>query len=219
MLLIWTNTFRILQTAQAKGELNPSSWNFRLQSFGDSPLRVQSRKSKRFFGEGGYPDGKNLPEIVYDTRSESKISYGQAEYFKTQLALIGIRLKIIKNTFKGFLEKSRTGHLQFFQDGWTLDYPDAENIYQLLISANLPPGPNSSYYISPELDKMYEKINKLPDGDEKKELIIKMEKLVNDDLPWIMQYYSRNFILYHDYVKNYRPDDLIWNYTKYLRVK
>ncbi len=183
------------------------------------PYEYNLDKAKEFLAKAGYPEGKNLPEIIYDTRAESKISYAQAEYFKAQLALIGIRLKIIKNTFKEFLEKSRTGHLQFFQDGWTLDYPDAENIYQLLISTNLPPGPNSSYYISPELDKMYEKISKLPDGDEKKELIIKMEKLVNDDLPWIMQYYSRNFILYHDYVKNYRPDDLIWNYTKYLRVK
>lgn len=183
------------------------------------PYEYNLDKAKEFLAKAGYPEGKNLPEIVYDTRAESKISYAQAEYFKAQLALIGIRLKIIKNTFKEFLEKSRTGHLQFFQDGWTLDYPDTENVYQLLISTNLPPGPNASYYISPELDKMYEKMSKLPDGDEKKELIIKIEKLVNDDLPWIMQYYSRNFILYHDYVKNYRPDDLIWNYTKYLRVK
>jgi ABC-type transport system substrate-binding protein len=183
------------------------------------PYEYNLDKAKEFLAKAGYPEGKNLPEIVYDTRAESKISYAQAEYFKAQLALIGIKLKIIKNTFKEFLDKSRTGHLQFFQDGWTLDYPDAENIYQLLISTNLPPGPNSSYYIKPELDKMYEKISKLPDGDEKKDLIIKMENLVNGDLPWIMQYYSRNFILYHDYVKNYRPDDLIWNYTKYLRVK
>ena len=183
------------------------------------PYEYNLEKAKDFLVKAGYPEGKNLPEIVYDTRAESKISYAQAEYFKEQLALVGIRIKIVKNTFKEFLEKSRTGHLQFFQDGWTLDYPDAENIYQLLISTNFPPGPNSSYYLSPELDKMYEKISKLPDGDEKKALIIKMEKLVNDDLPWVMQYYSRNFILYHDYVKNYRPDDLIWNYTKYLRVK
>ncbi len=183
------------------------------------PYEYDLEKAKEFLAKAGYPEGKNLPEIIYDTRGEAKNSYAQAEYFKNQLALIGIKLKIVPNTFKGFLEKSRIGQLQFFQDGWTLDYPDAENVYQLLISTNLPPGPNISQYNKPEMDRMYENLIKLADGDEKKALIIKMEKLVNDDLPWIMQHYSRNFILYHDYLKNYRPDDLILNYAKYLRVK
>jgi len=183
------------------------------------PYNYDVTKAKEFLAKAGYPNGKNLPEIVYDTRAESKISHQQAEYFKEQLAVIGIRLKIVKNNFRQYLEKSRTGHLQFFQDGWTLDYPDAENIFQLLTSDNHPPGPNASFYTNPEVDAMYAKVSKLPDGDEKKALVSKMEKIVNDDLPWIMQYYSRNFILYHDYVKNYRPSDLVWSYPKYLRVK
>lgn len=183
------------------------------------PYEYNLEKAKDFLVKAGYPEGKNLPEIVYDTRSESKISYDQAEYFKNQLALVGIKLKIVKNKFNEYLEKSRTGHVQFFQDGWTLDYPDAENVFQLLNSSNYPPGPNSSFYTHPEMNAMYEKMSKLSDGDEKKELILKMTKMVNDDIPWVMQYYSRNFILYRDYVKNYRPSDLIWNYPKYLRVK
>ncbi len=183
------------------------------------PYEYNLDKARDFLTKAGYPGGKNLPELIYDTRAESKISHDQAEYFKSQLALIGIKLRIVKNNFKQYLEKSRTGHLQFFQDGWTLDYPDAENIFQLLISVNHPPGPNSSFYNSPELDSLYEKLSKMPEGEEKKALILKMEKMVNDDVPWVMQYYSRNFILYHDYVKNYRPSDLVWNYPKYLRVR
>ncbi len=183
------------------------------------PYSYDLNKAKDFLAKAGYPNGKNLPEIVYDTRAESKISHQQAEYFKQQLALIGIRLKVVKNNFKQYLEKSRTGHLQFFQDGWTLDYPDAENIFQLLISDNHPPGPNASFFSRPEVNMLYQKVAKLPDGDEKKALINKMEKIINDDLPWIMQYYSRNFILYNEYVKNYRPSDLVWSYPKYVRVK
>ncbi|MFA6237361.1 MAG: ABC transporter substrate-binding protein [Bacteriovorax sp.] len=175
--------------------------------------------AKDFLVKAGYPNGKNLPELVYDTRAESKISHDQAEFFKDQLAQIGIKLKIVKNNFKQYLEKSRTGHLQFFQDGWTLDYPDAENVFQLLVSANYPPGPNASFYTNKEFNTMYDRLIKLPEGEEKKKLILAMEKKVNEDLPWIMQYYSRNFILYHDNVKNYRPSDLVWSYPKYLRIK
>ncbi len=183
------------------------------------PYDYNREAAKELLAKAGYPNGKNLPEIVYDTRAKSKISSDQAEFFKNQLAQIGIKVRIVKNDFKEYLEKSRSGHLQFFQDGWTLDYPDAENIFQLLVSTNYPPGPNASFYTNKAFNQMYTRLIKLPDGPEKKNLIIKMEKEVNHDLPWIMQYYSRNFILYHDNVKNYRPSDLIWSYPKYLRVR
>ena len=176
-------------------------------------------KARDFLAKAGYPNGVNLPELAYDTRAESKISSDQAEFFKQQLAQIGIKVKIVQNNFKQYLEKSRTGHLQFFQDGWTLDYPDAENVYQLLVSANFPPGPNASSYSNKEFNQLYDRLSKLPDGDEKKKITLQMEKIVNFDIPWIMQYYSRNFILYHDNVKNYRPSDLVWSYPKYLRVR
>ena len=183
------------------------------------PYDFNREIAKSYLVKAGYPNGKNLPELVYDTRAKSKISSDQAEFFKDQLAQIGIKVRIVKNDFKGYLEKSRTGHLQFFQDGWTLDYPDAENVFQLLVSANYPPGPNASFFTNKSFNQMYDRLIKLPDGTEKKELITKMEKVVNEDLPWIMQYYSRNFILYRDYVKNYRPSDLVWSYPKYIRVK
>lgn len=183
------------------------------------PYEYNRETAKAFLNKAGYPNGKNLPEIIYDTRAESKISNDQAEFFKEQLAQIGIRLKIVKNNFKQFLEKSRTGHLQFFQDGWTLDYPDAENVFQLLVSTNYPPGPNASFYTNKNFNQMYDSLIKLPDGEAKRKIITNMEKEVNGDIPWIMQYYSRNFILYHDHVKNYRPSDLVWSYPKYLRVK
>ncbi|MDD4973022.1 MAG: ABC transporter substrate-binding protein [Bacteriovorax sp.] len=183
------------------------------------PYEYNREVAKDLLAKAGYPNGKNMPELVYDTRAESKISNDQAEFFKEQLSQIGIKVKIVKNNFKQYLEKSRTGRLQFFQDGWTLDYPDAENVLQLLVSTNYPPGPNASFYTNKAFNKMYDRLVILPDGIEKKKIITNMEKEVNRDIPWIMQYYSRNFILYHDYVKNYRPSDLVWSYPKYLRVK
>lgn len=183
------------------------------------PYQYNIEKAKEYLAKAGFPAGKGLPELTYDTRAESKISIDQAVFFQTELAKIGIKLKIVTNNFKTFLEKSRTGHLQFFQDGWTLDYPDSENVFQLLTTTNFPPGPNASFFNKKEMNDSYNKLSQLQDGDEKKKLIGKMETIVNDELPWIMQYYSRNFILLHDEVKNLRPSDLIWSYPKYIRLK
>jgi ABC-type transport system substrate-binding protein len=183
------------------------------------PYSYNIKKAKEFLVLAGYPEGLNLPEIIYDTREETKQNYDQADFFKQELAKVGIKLKIVKNNFPQFLEKARTGKVQFFQDGWTLDYPDAENIFQLLISSNYPPGPNASFYTNKNLDIMYKQLVKMTDGNDKKKLIKNMEKLIEDDVPWIMQYYSRNYILYNDSVKNFRPSDLIWSYPKYIRLK
>jgi ABC-type transport system substrate-binding protein len=183
------------------------------------PYSYDPVRARDFLTKAGFPNGKNLPEFIYDTREETKISLDQANFFKQELAQIGIKLKVVPNDFKQFLEKSRTGRLQFFQDGWTLDYPDAENVFQLLTSVNYPPGPNASFYTNKNIDIMYQKLSNLPDGTEKKNLIKKMESIIQNDLPWIMQSYARNFILYHDSVKNFRQSDLLGNYPKYIRLK
>jgi oligopeptide transport system substrate-binding protein len=183
------------------------------------PYEYNLEKAKKYLKMAGFPDGKNLPEILYDTRSESKISMEQAQFFADELSKVGIKLKIIKNKFNTFLEKSKTNHLQFFQDGWTLDFPDAENVFLLLITSNYPPGPNTSYFSNSEYNKLYSRLTQIQDGDEKKQLISTLEKIVDEEVPWIMQYYSRTFMLYHDNVKNFRSSDLIWNYPKYIRLK
>ena len=68
-----------------------------------------------------------------------------------------------------------------------LDYPDAENVLQLLSSQNLPPAQNYFNY-------------------------------VNADLPWVMQYYARNYILSHKYLKNFMYSDIIYNNIKHLKI-
>jgi len=183
------------------------------------PFKHDVELAKEYLAKAGYPGGKGLPPLTYDVRGSETIQRQMGEYIKQELAQIGIQINVNLNSFPAFLEKSRKGELQFWQGGWVLDYPDAENVLQLLNSANLPPGPNSSQYENAEFDALFEKLRTLEDGAEKFELMKKMEEIVNKDLPWVMQYYSRNYILSHDYLKNYRYSDIISNYIKYLKIQ
>jgi len=175
--------------------------------------------AKKFLAEAGYPNGKGLPALTYDVRGVSATNRQQADFIKSELGKIGIEVQIALNTFPAFLEKARQGKLQFWQDGWALDYPDAENVLQLLISKNHAPGPNSTFYGNKEFDKLFDKLKVLPNGPKKVELMKDMEQIIINELPWIMQYYSRNYILYHKRLKNYRHSDLIYNNFKYLRFE
>ena len=183
------------------------------------PYKFDIQKAKEYMVKAGYPDGKNLPPITFDVRGINTTAKEQASFISKALSKINIRVLISHNTFPEFIRKSQIGSLQFWQDGWNMDYPDAENVLQLLISKNHPPGPNSTFYSNKKFDQLFSEMKVVQNSDEKTKLMQKMEDLIHEDLPWIMQYYARNYILIHDYLKNYRHSDLISNNMKYLKFE
>lgn len=175
-------------------------------------------KARALLKEAGYPGGEGLPELSYDIRGNSTVSRQMGEFIKSELAKVGVNIQVVVNTFQGFLKKAENGSLQFWQGGWSLDYPDAQNIVQLLATKNHPPGPNTTYYSNSKVDEIYKQLSTEARSGPPVDAMREVEKHVNQDLPWIMQYYSRNYVLYHQRVKNFRPSDLIYNFIKYIRL-
>jgi oligopeptide transport system substrate-binding protein len=183
------------------------------------PYEYNIEKAKKLLEDAGYPGGKGLPELNFDVRGISTVHRQRAGYVKKELAKIGIKVKTRSNTFPAFLSKSRKGNLQFWQDGWAMDYPDAENSIQLLVTKNHAPGPNATYFSNTKVDKLYKKLKTLDDGPEKFEIMREIERTVHKQLPWIMQYYARTYILQHEHIRNYRQSDIVYNYMKYIKIK
>ncbi len=175
--------------------------------------------AKEYLKKAGYPDGKGLPTLKFDIRGSDTRRRQMGEFIQQELRQLGINMEIIINTFPGFLEKARKGQLQFWQGGWVLDYPDAENVLQLLSSQNLPPGQNYFNFVNADFDKYFKEARQIEDGPKKFELMKKMEFIVNEELPWVMQYYARNYILSHRYLKNFMYSDIIYNNLKYLKLE
>lgn len=183
------------------------------------PYKYDLALAKDYLAKAGYPGGKGLAPLKFDIRGSDTRRRQMGEYIQQELRNIGITVEVQINTFPAFLEKARKGELQFWQGGWVLDYPDAENVLQLLSSQNLPPGQNYFNYVNAEFDKLFQEARVIEDGKRKYELMAKMENLVNADLPWVMQYYSRNYILSHKYLKNFLYSDIIYNNIKYLKIE
>lgn len=183
------------------------------------PYKYDVELAKKLLAKAGYPEGKGLPEFAYDVRGSSTVSRQMGEFIEKELSKIGIKVKVNLNSFPGFLNKAKTGQLQMWQGGWAMDYPDPENVIQLLITKNHPPGPNSTFYSSPEVDKLYNQLFHVKDQSDVKKITKDVEALISKDLPWIMQYYSRNYILHHGHLKNFRQSDLVNNNFKYLKLE
>lgn len=175
-------------------------------------------KAKEYLAKAGYPGGKGLPVIKYDLRGADATTRQQAEFIKTQLEEVGIKLEVIPNTFPAYLEKEKNGNLQFFLGGWNADFPDAENFLFLLSKKSFPPGPNASNYSNPAFEALYDKIAFMFPSPERNELIKKAEEIAYNDGVWAPMFYTVTFWLNHSWLKNYRPDAQIANYHKYFDV-
>lgn len=182
------------------------------------PYKYDLAQAKEMLQKAGYDGKKKKLVLNFDTRRDTEIYIAQAEFIKQQLAAIGIEVHVRINNFAQFIEKAGKHEMQFWQGGWMMDFPDAENILQLFYSGNaVAGGPNKSQFSNPKFDELYNKILQLPNGDEKLKKLEEIENIIHDELPVIMFYYSRNFFIYDKEIHNFRFNELSMGFLKYLR--
>ena len=175
-------------------------------------------RAKSLLAKAGFPGGKNLPVIKLDMRGADTISRQLGDFFTHELGAIGVKVDVIYNTFPAFLEKSKTGNLQMYLGGWVMDYPDPENVWQLLYSGNRSPGPNDTNYSNPKFDSLYLKLAVMHKGPERVALLREMDTLIQEDCPWALGYTVTSYRLTQKWLKNFRYSDMILNSMKYYRV-
>ena len=117
-----------------------------------------------------------------DTTSHRQI----AELTRKEFKQLGIELHCIFNFKPRFFQRLRRNQMQLFRLSWTGDYPDAENFLQLFYSGNAG-SCNRCNFSMPEFDRIYEKILRLPEGEEREKLCRKAAALITEAAPWILE--------------------------------
>lgn len=181
------------------------------------PFKFNLNKAKDFLTQAGFPDAKGLPTLRYSTRGNQEANITEAKFLQEQLSKIGIKVEIEVISFTDFLKKGRAGELQFFTDNWFFDYPDGENILQLLVGSNAP-GINKSGYQNNQVDTWYNELRVTSEPIEKIQLMGLIEEQVSKDLPWIPMMYESSYVLLAPHVRNYRKSAVARNYVKYLKL-
>ena len=212
----WTELFTNGRGIKATTALPPG--------IADRPLNTHMKYdynlplAKELLKKAGYPEGKGLPVLNFDMRGAASLDRQMGEFFEHQLGEAGIKVNIIYNTFPAYLEKSKQGNLQLSLGGWVMDYPDGENVYQLVYGPNGPPGPNDSSFDNPAMNKMYEEIAVMETGPKRAQIIAKMDDLLQEECPWGLGYYAVEYHMQQSWLKNFRPSDIITNKYKYFNV-
>ena len=183
-----------------------------------NPYRARNlEKAKALLKEAGYPNGEGLPEITYDCPN-STISRQMGDFFRKNMAEIGIKVKVIQNTWPELQNKITKRSVQLYAIAWGADYPDAENFLQLLFGPNKSPGANGSGYDNPEFNQLYKTASVLQDSPERTALYEKMSRIAAEQVPWIFGVHRQSFIMKHSWLKNYLNADVGADRAEYLNI-
>ena len=106
--------------------------------------------------------------------------------------------------------------------GWNADYPDPENFFFLLYSANGKVkygGENAANYENPEFDRLFMQMRNMDNTPKRLALIAKLQDIVRRDAPWVFGFHPKSFSLYHQWLHNVKLNMMANNALKYMRLE
>lgn len=174
-------------------------------------------KARRLLAEAGFPEGRNMPEIVLHTT----VGYRSLiEYVQNELDKIGVRTRVEIAQGASLRELVAKNGVNFFYGSWIADYPDGENYLSVFYSKNkIPFGPNYTGFNNKQFDAMFEQAYQIKDDQQRYALYQKMDSLVMDQSPVVVLYYDMLVNLYQNNISGYKPNGQNLLTLKYIVKK
>ncbi len=190
------------------------------------PRRKPIDAAKQLLAEAGWPNGRHAktgePLVLYlDTTGGGMGDKSRLDWLSRQFAKLDIQLVVRSTDFNRFQEKIRKGAVQLYFLGWNADYPDPENFFFLLLGSEgkvAKMGENASNYVNAEYDRLFAQMKDLDNGPRRQTLIDRMNRILQDDAPWIFCFYPKSYTLAHAWLHNRKPTDVGHNGLKYQRI-
>ena len=161
------------------------------------------------------PDGS--PLLFQYTTEPDTSSRLISELWKKDLEAVGIRMTISVAKWSENRKKSKLGKLQSWFLGWTADYPDGENFYQLLYGPNCGSS-NDGCFQLPEYDATYEKAVNLPPGPERTALYGKLARIVAAYAPWLPTVHRRRDQMVQPWVLGWKKNAFLLEGLRYADI-
>jgi len=186
------------------------------------------------------PSRGKIPTLKLSMAGTDIMARQIGQFWQRCLKDAGLDVELEYLDLATFLNKIRTKSAQMFYCLWTADYPDAESFLQLFHSprsclrlplhlptqggaagqedAGVSPGVNSFNYCSTEFDKLYEKASIMPDCPARVELYRQAEQIIIRDCPAAFINHPVAYMLYHDWLGNYKPHAFQFGLVKYHKI-
>jgi oligopeptide transport system substrate-binding protein len=174
--------------------------------------------ARRALAQSRYGGPAGLPRIVL-----SEVGAGATAGLDTQAMIemwrqnLGVEVSIAQSEFGAFLDDLDRGRMQMYTLGWIMDYPDPEDIIDLLFhSASRQ---NNTGYSNPEFDALVEAARTERDVERRLQMYRDAEQMLLRDLPWIPLYFGREHKVVKPHVKGMDPLPMVIPQLRYVRLE
>ena len=163
--------------------------------------------------------GKDMPAFTASFRSTASATKQAAEYLKLAWRNIGIDVELEFYDFGKWLENLRARNYQVNNAGWVGDYPDEETFLALFYSRNYAGGgQNSTGFSNAEYDALYEQAKTMLDSPERRELYVRMARIIEEECPVFLLYYRTRREFYFDWLGDISPHVYLRAQPAYYRL-
>jgi len=180
-------------------------------------LPYNPERAKQLLAESKYKDARGLGQITI-----TEIGGGAQAGVTTQAILemwrtnLGVEVAISQSEPASFFDDLDRGRLQMFDIGWIMDYPDPEDIIDLLFYSRS--RQNNTGYSNPQVDALIEQARVEQDVTKRLQLYQQAEQLIIQDAPWIPLFFGRSHFVVKPYVKGFEPLPSVIPMLRYLTV-
>jgi ABC-type transport system substrate-binding protein len=190
------------------------------------PKRLPLETAKELLAEAGYPDGieagSGKPLVLnLDVTARGPDDKARLDWMRKQFQKLNLQLVIRSTDYNRFQDKIRKGNAQIFNWGWNADYPDPENFLFLLYGPQGKvkyEGENAANYTNPEYDRLFDEMKNMENGPRRQAIIDRMVEILRQDAPWLWGFHPKEYILYHTWMFNQKPNQMARNGLKYHRL-
>ena len=175
-----------------------ASEDFRTEGGALIPASANIEEARRLMAEAGYPNGEGFPEVTYKYSSSSGRKILPEVFQGMWKTALGVKVNLANEEWKVFLTTKRNGNFDICVSAWAMDYPDASNLLDTMIS-NSPN--NATRYSNPEFDSLMKKAEFEPDRAKRINYLHEAEKILADDMPMIPIYFASNVVMKSKRVK------------------
>ena len=197
----------------ARGVFPPSMpvYNKRLGGYRYDPSR-----SRQLLSQAGFPAGlpDRYPLLVSDTINTIR----RAEFIKSNLNEIGVRVEINPLPWHDFLENCYKGNFLLCLQGWISDTGDPDNfLYPLFHTKSFGYTGNTFFFSNSEIDKMIDNARQIRNIKQRIKYYQEIEEKIIDEAPGVFLFHSLKTLVVRKGVRGFKPHPLSIIRAKYIQ--
>ncbi len=174
--------------------------------------------ARQLLAESRYRDAAGLGRVTL-----TEIGLGATSGFTTQAMIemwrqnLGVDVQVSQSESAAFFDDLDRGRMHMFSIGWIMDYPDPEDIIDLLFfSASRQ---NNTGYANERVDDLVFRARTEPDVTRRLRLYQEAEQIILDEAPWIPLFFGQDHFVVKPYVKGYTPVPIVVPSLRYLSIE